>query len=270
MTVSKPEVSFEFGAFKHHLTVTGKPTPQAVVLYSPGRNRLPPFLRMATRDDASFVATARDYFESFLLSFSAEPEATLASNMDEPPLPYIEQCNMMRETERTTLFVDFQHLTSYDSELADAVKEQFHLLEPHMRLSVGKIMAQLHEAFAQDKDFHVAVFNLPHLCCIRELRTDKIATLVSFTGTVTRTTDVRPELLRGVFMCKLCQAISDPCARASCIASPTSAHSNRLTCFALRSDCRVAQQFKYTQPVKCRNPACVNRSEWTLRHETSK
>ena len=75
---------------------------------------------MATRDDASFVATARDYFESFLLSFSAEPEATLASNMDEPPLPYIEQCNMMRETERTTLFVDFQHLTSYDSELAEA------------------------------------------------------------------------------------------------------------------------------------------------------
>ena len=163
--------------------------------------------------DVGFVATARDYFESFLLSFSVESEATLTSDIDEPPLPYIEQCNMMRETERTTLFVDFQHLASYDSELADAVKEQFHFLEPHLRLSVGKVMAQLHEA--HDKDFHVAVFNLPHLCCIRELRTDKIATLVSFTGTVTRTTDVRPELLRGVFMCKHCQTISDPCARPS-------------------------------------------------------
>ena len=42
--------------------------------------------------------------------------------------------------------------------------------------------------------------------------------------------------------CKLCQAISDP----------------------------VTQQFKYTQPIKCKNPTCVNRTEWTLRHDTSK
>ena len=32
----------------------------------------------------------------------------------------------------------------------------------------------------------------------------------------------------------------------------------------------VPQQFKYSQPVKCKNPACVNRSEWTLRHDASK
>ena len=32
----------------------------------------------------------------------------------------------------------------------------------------------------------MSFFNLPHLCCIRELRTDKIASLVAFTGTVTR------------------------------------------------------------------------------------
>ena len=117
---------------------------------------------------------------------------------------------MMRETERTTLFVDFRHLHSYDSELADAVREHFHFLEPHLCQAVGKVMVQLHDAYAHEKDFHISLFNLPHLCCIRELRADKIATLVSFTGTVTRTTDVRPELLYGVFSCRLCQAISDP------------------------------------------------------------
>ena len=59
------------------------------------------------------------------------------------------------------------------------MRDQFHFLEPHLRLSVGKVMASLHEAYAAEKDFHVSFFNLPHLCCIRELRTDKIATLVA-------------------------------------------------------------------------------------------
>ena len=53
---------------------------------------------------------------------------------------------------------------------------------------------------------------------------------------------MRPELILGVFSCKLCQTISDP----------------------------VTQQFKYTQPIKCKNPTCPNRTEWTLRHDTSK
>ena len=102
--------------------------------------------------DDALVATARDYFESFLLNFSAEPDAPEpSSNADEPALPYVEQFNMMRDTERTTLFVDFQHLAAHDSELADAVKEQFHYLEPHLRLSVAKVMGQLHEAYAQEK-----------------------------------------------------------------------------------------------------------------------
>jgi DNA replicative helicase MCM subunit Mcm2 (Cdc46/Mcm family) len=181
----------------------------------------------------AFVAAAREYFENFLLSFTLDADAAPTSNVESP---YVEQarrrrpklnlnrpltrlaasrrlqCKMLRETERTTLFVDFQHLASYDSELADAVVEHFHSLEPHLCASVGKVMAQLHQAHAHEKNFHVSFFNLPHLCCIRELRTDKIATLVSFTGTVTRTTDVRPELLHGVFTCKLCNAVSDPYA----------------------------------------------------------
>ena len=32
----------------------------------------------------------------------------------------------------------------------------------------------------------------------------------------------------------------------------------------------MGQQFKYTQPTKCKNPTCVNRSEWSLRHDLSK
>ena len=190
-----------------------------------------------------FAATVRDLFEAFLLDFSSDDEAQqLTSNIEEGTREYLEQLHVMKDNERTTLFVDQQHIQLYDSELADAIRNDFHHLEPHLRASVGKVMATLHEGYAAERDFYVAFFNLPHLCCVRELRTDKIASLVSFTATVTRTTDVRPELLVGAFTCELCGSLSDP----------------------------VVQQFKYTEPIKCKNPSCVNRSEWALNKENSK
>ena len=59
---------------------------------------------------------------------------------------------------------------------------------------------------------------------IRDLKMSKVGMLCAINGTVTRTSEVRPELLYGVFECKLCNSLSDP----------------------------VEQQFKYTEPVQCR------------------
>ena len=39
---------------------------------------------------------------------------------------------------------------------------------------------------------------------IRELKTNIIGYLVAITGTITKSTEVRPELLVGTFECKLC------------------------------------------------------------------
>ena len=47
----------------------------------------------------------------------------------------------------------------------------------------------------------------------------------SFSGTVTRTSEVRPELTQGMFQCEVCGTVSD----------------------------LVTQQFKYCEPVKCKN-----------------
>ena len=99
-------------------------------------------------------------------------------NSDIMRLLLVWQCHQMKENERTTLFVDFQHVQHHDVELADAVKEHFHDLEPYLRMSVSRVMSSLHEGYAQDRDFHVSFFNLSTLCPIRQLRTDKIATLV--------------------------------------------------------------------------------------------
>lgn len=74
------------------------------------------------------------------------------------------------------------------------------------------------------------------------MKTDKIGKLISVCGTVTRTTEVRPELLFGTFQCMDCQSIQRD----------------------------IEQQFKYTEPIKCKNATCVNVSRWQLRTEYSK
>lgn len=77
---------------------------------------------------------------------------------------------------------------------------------------------------------------------IRDLKTDKIGRLSSIRGTVTRTTEVRPELLYGSFQCMDCRVTATD----------------------------VEQQFKYTEPVICKNPTCQNKSRWQLIVESSK
>ena len=71
---------------------------------------------------------------------------------------------------------------------------------------------------------------------------DRIGQLVSITGTVTRTSEVRPELISGTFTCNDCgTTVRD-----------------------------VEQQFKYTEPILCQNTTCNNRTNWQLNIEQSK
>jgi len=52
--------------------------------------------------------------------------------------------------------------------------------------------------------------------------------MMSIQGTVTRTTEVKPELLIGNFTCKICNTQVGP----------------------------IEQQYKYTEPLRCTNPNC--------------
>lgn len=57
------------------------------------------------------------------------------------------------------------------------------------------------------REFSVAFYGLPVIHRIRELKTDKIGQLISLSGTVTRTTEVRPELVYATFTCNLCSRV---------------------------------------------------------------
>jgi DNA replication licensing factor MCM6 len=78
------------------------------------------------------------------------------------------------------------------------------------------------------REFFVAFYNLPSVDRIRSLKTDRIGRLVSVIGTVTRASEVRPELLYASFTCKKCGTLH----------------------------AAVEQQFQFTEPHRCRHPNC--------------
>jgi DNA replication licensing factor MCM6 len=87
-----------------------------------------------------------------------------------------------------------------------------------------------------DKLFSLAFYNLPLVSRLRQLRTSQIGKLLSISGTVTRTSEIRPELSLGTFICENCKTVCPD----------------------------VEQTFKYTEPSECPNKPCGNRSGWRL------
>lgn len=87
-----------------------------------------------------------------------------------------------------------------------------------------------------DKLFSLAFYNLPLVSRLRQLRTSQIGKLLSVSGTVTRTSEIRPELSLGTFICEACKSVVP----------------------------NVEQTFRYTEPAECPNSTCGNRSGWRL------
>lgn len=87
-----------------------------------------------------------------------------------------------------------------------------------------------------DKLFALAFYNLPLVSRLRQLRTSQIGKLLSVSGTVTRTSEIRPELSLGTFICEACRTVIS----------------------------NVEQTFRYTEPTRCPNNLCGNRVGWRL------
>jgi DNA replication licensing factor MCM6 len=124
--------------------------------------------------------------------------------------------------------------------LAADISDAYYRMEPYLRSAVKEFVRERLGSFADKEDgsereFWVSFYNLGHNEKLRSLRSDKIGSLSQFVGTVTRTTEVRPELYTGAFRCLECMQMVKG----------------------------VQQQFKYTMPTVCPNDTCGNRNKWT-------
>lgn len=169
---------------------------------------------------------------------------------------YVDHICGLRDYGQTTLYVDFTHILRHDEILARAISEQYYRFIPYLRRALLDVVSTLipgylylnaHSASTTSsglipRDFSISFFNLNLVSGIRDLRTDKVGRLVSISGTVTRTSEVRPELLYGAFTCAACKA-------------------------TIRD---VEQQFKYTEPAMCQTLQCQNRKDWSLNVDQSR
>jgi DNA replication licensing factor MCM6 len=134
---------------------------------------------------------------------------------------YIDQVRGLAEFKLTTLYVDYQHLITSRHLLAKAVTDQYYRFLPFLRRALQNLVKKYAPNYLYTnshtnattsaglsvRSFALAFYNMPLVEGIRDLRTDKIGKLSSISGTVTRTSEVRPELIYGAFECQACKGV---------------------------------------------------------------
>ncbi|XP_028986884.1 DNA replication licensing factor MCM6 [Betta splendens] len=154
---------------------------------------------------------------------------------------YVREAEELIRPERNTLLVSFIDLEGFNQELATTIQEDYYRVYPFLCRAVRNF-ARDHGNVPLNKEFYVAIEDLPSRHKIRELSSMRIGSLVRISGQVVRTHPVHPELVSGTFLCMDCQAVIKD----------------------------VPQQFKYSPPTICRNPVCNNRSRFHLDTHKSK
>lgn len=242
---------------------------------APGRPRNPLDRNVPRLEDQGGLRM-QSAFEDFLESHTEDPSSSGLPPSSELRTDkyYINQIHGLKEFQLSTLYVDYKHLMGYmEGFLAEAIAAQYYRFIPYLTKALHNLLAKYEPAYFRehrqagsaasqtggtsmgangasnessqgetnpsqqtDKLFTLAFYNLPLISRIRQLRTESIGKLVSISGTVTRTSEVRPELSSGTFICLNCNATVP----------------------------NIEQVFRYTEPTICPNQTCNNKVGWRL------
>ena len=193
-------------------------------------------------------------FLAFLNSYSSDEGANGGADApmgpeegDSTSRDYVEQLESMYDRNGTTLYVNFQHLVEYDNTLAhEAVEANFTSTSPSSAGRCSSSSASTSPTWSAGTAVRTRSSGSPSstfpACTACASSAENIGQLTSFSGTVTRTSEVRPELLLGSFKCLECETEVPG----------------------------VEQQCRYTTPSICLNPNCNNRMKWQLSKEGCK
>ncbi|KAI9694136.1 MAG: MCM DNA helicase complex subunit mcm6 [Bathelium mastoideum] len=219
--------------------------------------------------------TLSQRFEDFLENYIVDAPSSGAPSSSAPTTNkyYVAQIHGLRVYNLSTLYVDFRHLLAHEEGiLANAIASEFYRFLPFMTKALHNLIQRYEPQYFRehrqpgstssvanssvaangdsqaeslsdkttnqqtDKLFTLAFYNLPQVSRIRQLRTASIGSLLSISGTVTRTSEVRPELSLATFICEGCNTTVP----------------------------NVEQIFRYSEPTQCPNLTCGNRTGWRL------
>lgn len=191
------------------------------------------------------------YFLEFLETFKRVKE----DGEREDDLYYVDQAKAMIRDHKKTMYVKMGHLEQADrdavsfepEDLIAVIHSKYMIVQNALNAAVPQLLSKMEDPDLQaevekmdELKFTVAFYDLATYSGIRDLRTDKLGRLVTICGTVTRTTDIKPELLVATWMCNECR----------------------------REISGVAQEFKVTTPARCPTKNCGNTTNWKLLAES--
>nr|POF14986.1 dna replication licensing factor mcm6 [Quercus suber] len=249
-----------------HSDVAGFPDDEVVGLRQIRRQQ------PSTQDIPRVVDATAETLEIQFVSFTEDPTPSLpVSSAITTNRYYIEQIHGLAQYEISTSYIDFRHLMDWErGVLANAIQSDFYRFHPYLLRALNTLIAKYEPQYYRehrqpgsttartdtsladmddddtvnrqtpnkqtDKIFALAFYNLPYVSRVRQLKTEQIGMLTSISGTVTRTSEVRPELHLATFVCEGCNTIIPD----------------------------VEQIFKYSEPTQCPNVTCGNRQGWRL------
>jgi DNA replication licensing factor MCM6 len=219
------------------------------------------------------VQQFEDFLETFEDDEATSSSALPISSVSSTSKYYVAQVHGLAHYQLSTLYVDYRHLLKFgEGVAAGAVLKEFYRFQPYLIRALHNVIAKYEPAYFRehrqpyatssvsnssvagnamsqdsemnnktlnqqtDRVFTLAFYNLPLISRVRQLRTNNIGQLLSISGTVTRTSEVRPELAQATFLCEACN-------------TPVTG---------------VEQVFRYTEPTQCPNLTCGNRVGWRL------
>jgi DNA replication licensing factor MCM6 len=167
---------------------------------------------------------------------------------------YISRVKEMKQNGVRNLLVDFKHIAELNADDLDfdpldfemVIQQHFLRVQPALLKAVNTFVRSINSEVTEwvassPHPFGLGFYNLGDTKGIRSLRTRGLGELQSIGGTVTRTSEVKPELIVAVFQCPECK----------------------------REITGVEQQFKFTEPAMCLDPRCRNRNRFILKPESS-
>lgn len=160
-----------------------------------------------SKDDANYQAYIEGATEQELLEADGQVNY------------YRLQARKLKEEEKVTMFIDFTHLLHYQNvdesagglasfNFVSAIVKDYNRFEVYLRKAVTQFMADLGHQYAKDRYIQLGYYNMPAINKIRDLKVATMGKLMSIHGTVTRTTEVKPELLLASFKCLVCGTIT--------------------------------------------------------------
>ncbi|ORM41800.1 DNA replication licensing factor MCM6 [Babesia sp. Xinjiang] len=126
----------------------------------------------------------------------------------------------------------YHYLVKYFLRVHDVLEDRLQLIVDALAYSINR----------ESKKVYLQFLHTPSVIYrLKDVRCHMLGELISIRGQVTRTSDVRPELIRATFKCKSCGGLIND----------------------------IRQNFRYTLPTKCTTNNCLNLHEWELVMEQS-